>query len=246
MRPFCIQENTSISYKKEHNTPLPPLDITSDILRGCLGSHLFVVVFIKILSDRNEKYLEPDRFDASSHDPPVPSVIFHDPKSTFGLYGTIHSQECPMDTLQVVYNFLMHGGKFPVDPYSTVSIALFTLFRIRASGTVLALVYFLLPPVCVPLYMAAALKMKGLPVRTSHDSVCPDRKVHCPERIFMVLLIGRFLLEHGELHVLFHTILFTEDVIVIGTVSGICDRVLRIKTVCIPELIHKRNKAVHI
>ena len=204
------------------------------------------MVFIKILSDRNEKYFKPDGFDASTHDSLVPSVIFHDSKSTFCLYGSVHSQECSMDTLQVVYNLLMHGSELMVDPYSSVLIALFTLLCIRASGAVLASVYLLLPPVGVTLYMTAALKMKGLPIRTPHDTVWPDREVNRPERILTILPVRCFLLEHGELHVLFHTVLFTEDVVVIGTISGICYRVLRIKTVGITEPVHERNKAIHI
>ena len=151
-----------------------------------------------------------------------------------------------MDALQVVDYFLMHGSKLSVNPYSSILIALSASFCIRTSGTVLALVYFLLAAIGVPLYMTAILKMKGLSVRTSHDSVCPDREVNCPKRILMVFPVSCFLLEHGELHVFFHTVLFTKDVVVVRTVSGICDRVLRIKAVDIPELIYKRNKAVHI
>lgn len=204
------------------------------------------MIFIEIVSDRDEENFELYRFYTSSHNPFVPAIIFHDPKGTFCLYGTIHSQECPMDALQVVYHFLMHGGKLMVDSHSSVLIALFTSFRIRTSRAILASIYFLLPAIVVPLYMTAVLKTKGLSVRTSHDSVCPDREVDYTKRILMVLSVGCFLLEHGELHVLLHTVLFTEDVIVVRTVPGICDRVLRIKSVDIPELIHERNKAVHI
>ena len=133
-----------------------------------------------------------------------------------------------------------------VDSHSPVLIALFASFCIRTSRAILASIYFLLPAIVVPPYMAAVLKMKGLSVRTSHDSVCPDREVNGPKRILMVFPVSCFLLEHGELHVFFHTVLFTKDVVVVRTVSGICGRVLRIKAVDIPELIHKRNKAVHI
>ena len=204
------------------------------------------MIFIEIVPDRNEKYFEPYRIYTSSHYPFVPAIILHDPKGTFCLYGSIHSQEHSVDALQVVYHFLMHGGKLMVDSHSPVLIALFASFCIRTSRAILASIYFLLPAIVVPPYMAAVLKMKGLSVRTSHDSVCPDREVNGPKRILMVFPVCCLLLEHGELHVFFHTVLFTKDVVVVRTVSGICDRVLRIKAVDIPELIHKRNKAVHI
>ena len=204
------------------------------------------MIFIEIVPDRDEENFESYRIYASSHNPFVPAIILHDPKSTFCLYRTIHSQERPMDALQVVYHFLMHGGKLMVDPHSSILIALFASFCIRTSRAILASIYFFLPTIVIPPYMAAVLKMKGLSVRTSHDSVCPDREVNGPKQILMVFPVGCFLLEHSELHVLFHTVLFTEDVIILRAVSGICDRVLRIKTVDIPELIHERNKAVHI
>ena len=68
------------------------------------------MIFIEIVPDRDEKNFEPYGIYTSSHDPFVPAVVLHDPEGTFCLYGTVHSQECPMDTLQVVYHFLMHGG----------------------------------------------------------------------------------------------------------------------------------------
>ena len=119
------------------------------------------MIFIEIVPDRDEKYFEPYRIYTSSHYPFVPAIILHDPKGTFCLYGSIHSQECSMDALQVVYHFLMHGGKLTVDPYSSVLIALSTPFRIRTSGAILASVYFLLPAIDVPFYMLAVLKVKG-------------------------------------------------------------------------------------
>ena len=113
------------------------------------------------MPDRDEKNFEPYGINTSSHDPFVPTVILHDPKGAFCLYGTVHSQERSMDALQVVYHFLMHGGKLTVDPYSLVLIALSTPFRIRTSGAILASVYFLLPAIDVPFYMLAVLKVKG-------------------------------------------------------------------------------------
>ena len=102
------------------------------------------------MPDRDEENFEPYGIYTSSHNPFVPAIIFHDPKGTFCLYGTIHSQERSMDALQVVYHFLVHGGKLTVDPYSSVLIALSAFFCIRTSGAVLTSVYFLLPAIGVP------------------------------------------------------------------------------------------------
>ena len=44
---------------------------------------LFVVIFIKIVSDRNEKYFKQYRFYSSSDNSFVPPIVFHDTKGTF-------------------------------------------------------------------------------------------------------------------------------------------------------------------
>ena len=115
------------------------------------------------MPDRDKENFEPYGINTSSHDPFIPAVILHDPKGAFCLYGTIHSQERPMDILQVVYHFLMHGGQLMVDPHGSVLIAFSASYCIRTSGAVLASVYFLLPSIGAPLYIAAVLQMKGLP-----------------------------------------------------------------------------------
>ena len=61
-------------------------------------------------------------------------------------------------------------------------------------------------------------------------------------------IVSRLLLFAGPLMLssILQLLFNAADVIVVGTISGICDRVLRIKAIGIPELIHERNKAVHI
>ena len=88
--------------------------------------------------------------------------------------------------------------------------------------------------------------MERFPVGTAHDAIISDRKVHCPERILMILFICRFLLEHRELHVLFHTVLFAEDIVVIRAVTGIRDRILWIEAINVLKVLHQRYKAVHV
>ena len=68
------------------------------------------MILIEIVPDRDKENFEPYGINTSSHDPFIPAVILHDPKGAFCLYGTIHSQERPMDALQVVYHFLVHGS----------------------------------------------------------------------------------------------------------------------------------------
>ena len=80
--------------------------------------------------------------------------------------------------------------------------------------------------------------MELLSVWTAHDSVISDWKVYRTERIFTILPVCRLLFKHCELHVFFDAILFAEDVVVVGSIAGIRNRILRIKTIDIPELIH--------
>ena len=42
----------------------------------------------------------------------------------------------------------------------------------------------------------------------------------------------------GAYHIFFHSLLLTEDVIVVRTISGICYWVLRIEAICSIKLVH--------
>lgn len=81
-------------------------------------------------------------------------------------------------------------------------------------------------------------KIKVFPVWATHDSVFPDWKIYCTKWIFMVFLVSSLFLEHGKLHIFFHSLLLTEDVIVVRTISGICYWVLRIEAICSIKLVH--------
>lgn len=81
-------------------------------------------------------------------------------------------------------------------------------------------------------------RIKVFPVWATHDSVFPDWKIYCTKWIFMVFLVSSLFLEHGKLHIFFHSLLLTEDVIVVRTISGICYWVLRIEAICSIKLVH--------
>ena len=187
-----------------------------------------------------------DRFNPSSDDPLIPPVILHNAKSTFCLNRAVHSEQCSMYALQVVYDFLMHGCKFMIDTDRAVLFRLLASLCIWASGTILTLIHFFLPAILISIYMFTILKMERLTIRAAHDSVLTDLEIDSTERILMILLIRRFLLEHRELHIFLHAVLLTEDVVVIGSVTGICNRILRVETIDVPKSIHQRNKAVHV
>ena len=107
------------------------------------------MIFIKIVSDRNEKYFKQYRFYSSSDNSFVPPIVFHDTKSTFCLDGSVHPQKCSLDTFEIFYHFLMHRCKFAVDPNSTVFICLFTLFCVWTAGAIFTLIHFFLTPILV-------------------------------------------------------------------------------------------------
>ena len=202
--------------------------------------------FIQVLPYRNEKNLESDGFNPSSNDPAVTTIVLHDPESAFRLDGTVHSEKGSLYAFQVLHDFMMHGGELPVDPDGAIFISFLTSFRIRAPGAVFAGIDLFLTSVVVPLYMLAVLQVERLPIWTAHDAIFPDWEIHCPELILMILFICRFLFEHRELHVLFHTILFTEDIVVIRTIAGIRHRILWIEAINVLKALHERYKAVHV
>jgi len=156
MRPFSFGENHNFSLKKSI-TPLTPQIGFLTVLCSFQFPHLFVVEFIEILSDRNKINFQANRIDSSSRDSFVPTVTFYDSKCSFGLDGSIHSEQSTMDTFQIFYHFFMHSGKFMVDSHRSVFIGLFTFVCIWTSATVFTLVYFFLSSVLIPFYMLAVL-----------------------------------------------------------------------------------------
>ncbi len=199
-------------------------------LCGCCRPYLFVVKFVEILSNRNQKYFQPNRFFSSSYDSLIPSIILHNTECSFRLYRTVHPEQRSLYAFQIRYDFLVHGCEFAIDPHCTIPICLFTLFCIRTSATVFALIHFFLSAVCIPFYILAILQVKGFSIRAPHNSIFVNQKVDCSERVFLIFPIRCFLLEHWELHILFHSILLTKNVIVVGTVAGICNRIFRIES----------------
>ena len=158
------------------------------------------------MSDRDKKNLQANGSDASSYGSFVPSIIFYDAKCPFCLNGSIHSEQCSMDTFKIFYHFLMHSSKFVVDSYRSILISLFAFFRIWTSGTIFALVYFFLSSILISFHMLTILQMKRFSVWAAHDSIFSDREVDCAEWILMIFLICCFLLEHRKLHVFFHSV----------------------------------------
>ena len=119
-------------------------------------------------------------------------------------------------------------------------------FCVWTSGTVFTLVVFFLTSILVSLYVFSIPKIKVFPVWTTHDSVFTNWKIYRSEWIFTILPVSSLFLEHGEFHILFHSMLFTKDVIVVRTISGICHWILRIKAICSIKLVHQRNKTIHV
>ena len=86
---FLINTTVIIFHKKAYNPP-SPMRMPLWILCGSCNFFLLVVIFIKIVSDRNEKYFKQYRFYSSSDNSFVPPVVFHDTKGTFCLNGSVH------------------------------------------------------------------------------------------------------------------------------------------------------------
>ena len=85
-----LDATVAIFYKKVYNSPLPHKKSYCGILCGSCCFFLFIVILIKIVSNRNKKYFEQYRFYSSSDSPFVPTVVFYDAKCTFCLNGSVH------------------------------------------------------------------------------------------------------------------------------------------------------------
>ena len=79
-----------ILHKKGYSPHYPIRMLSYEILCGSCYFFLFIVIFIKIVSDRNEKYFKQYRFYSSSYNSFVPPVVFHDTKGPFCLNGSVH------------------------------------------------------------------------------------------------------------------------------------------------------------
>ena len=81
--------------------------------------------------------------------------------------------------------------------------------------------------------------MKPFPVRATHYPFCIYTEDFGP-----VALILHSLIVHGELHVLFHSVLLTVQIIVIRTVPCICHGIFGIDPIQAVEFLHQGHKTV--
>ena len=199
---------------------------------------MLVVVFVEVMPYRNKENFQQHSFHASSDNSFIPSVLFHNAECAFDLNGAVHPQEGAVDTLEVVDDFLVHGGEFFIQTDGAVLVGLLAFFSIWASLAVLAAIDFFLPSVFVSPDSLPVLKAKGFSVRAAQDAVLVNPEVDNAEGVIAILLVLRLLGVHGELHELFHAVLLAVDVVVVGAVAGVSDGVFREKSVGFVELLH--------
>ena len=154
-----------------HNAPFPPEKAPKGHSGSVLFFHGFVAAFVEVVTDRNEKNLRPDGIEPSAHDSLVPSVVFHNAKCTLRLNRTVHSQQCAMDTVQIIQHLPVHRGQLLVDSHRSVLRRLFAFGCIRTAAAILAFKYFLLPSVFVSVHVLSIAEMEGLSIGTAHDAV---------------------------------------------------------------------------
>lgn len=123
------------------------------------------------MTDRNEKNLKSDGIEPSAHDSLVPSVVFHNAKYALSLNRTVHSQQCAVDTVQIIQHLPVHGSQLPADSHRSVFRRLFAFGCIGTAAAILAFKYFLLPSVFVSVHVLSITEMECLSIGTAHDAV---------------------------------------------------------------------------
>ena len=86
---------------------------------------------------------------APPSEPFVSSVGFYFPVGSLGLYGTIHAEQCTMNTVQVFENLFVERSQFIVQPNNTVRLTLVAFGSVWAAAAIFALVKFHGPPILV-------------------------------------------------------------------------------------------------
>ena len=68
---------------------------------------------------------------APPSEPFVSSVGFYFPVGSLGLYGTIHAEQCTMNTVQVFENLFVERSQFIVQPNDSVKLTFMTFGSVR-------------------------------------------------------------------------------------------------------------------
>lgn len=63
---------------------------------------VFIEVFVKVVTDRNQVKLQPDGIQTSSDGSFVASVIFENAKCALGLDRSVHSEQGTVDIVEIV------------------------------------------------------------------------------------------------------------------------------------------------
>lgn len=140
----------------------------------------------------------------------------------------------------------MKTGKLFIQPDDTVALAFAAPFLMRAASAVLALVILLGPSITVSLYGVTFEIMDFFVSRADRAPVFVYWEVHCTVWVVMVCFVSALFLEHRELHVFFHAVFFTVEIVIQTAVSCVCYRVFRISAVLPVEFFHQRRKTVYI
>lgn len=132
------------NYNKDKSPPYPHWCVAFYSSGSGLEAVGFVIVFVQVVTDRNEIKLQFHEIQASAHNSFVAAILFHDAEGTFCLDGSVHSQQGSVSALQVIQNLLVHRSQFLVQTNGAIAVGLFALSRIRAVATILAFIDFFL------------------------------------------------------------------------------------------------------
>lgn len=175
----------------------------------------FIIVFIQVVSNRNQVEFQFHEIQASAHDPLVAAILFHDAESAFRLDGSVHAQQGSVGTLQVVQDLPVHRGQFQVQLNTAIAVGLLALACVGTAAAILAFIDFFLSAIQVPFDCSSISKPEYFSARANQISGFVCLEVDCPEWVVPIFFIRRFLLVHWKLHELLHPVLLAVDVIVI-------------------------------
>ena len=94
---FYMEEN-----QKKAKIPLPRRELLVENSSGLAEPVVFIEIFVEVVTDRNQKKLQPDGIQPSAHYSLVPAVIFEDAEGAFGLDRTVHAQQSTVNAVEVV------------------------------------------------------------------------------------------------------------------------------------------------
>ena len=157
--------------------------------------------FVEIKTAGNKSSLQKQAIQPPPACSGVRAVPLDAAENALSLDGAVHTQQGPMDAVEVGKDLLMEASQFLVEANGTVAFGFGAFIFMGTAGAILTLVKLLCPAKAVALHRNRAEETEFFVVGAQESAVFIYPEVNSPIGVVPVFFVGMFFLIQREFHV---------------------------------------------